>query len=256
MDGETMNSEVTPELTHWTSRVLESGHFSESWKEPWRQEAYATYESRLRSAGYPCFFGQTAEIRGEMLYTFVARRRLDAFAESLRTFVKLIGTDAYARSSMIGFFEPDSSIATHDAFIERFWGVLQYLHERDTEPAVERTPEDPLWEFSFEGTEMFVVAASPTYRLRRSRNLGPGMVLIFQPRKLFLDMDTGLPIPAEVRHRLHKRMLAYDGMALHPDIGFYGDEANFEWKQYALPDDNAAVTGRCPFHARALSHQD
>ncbi|GGG99392.1 hypothetical protein GCM10011586_13620 [Silvibacterium dinghuense] len=97
---------------------------------------------------------------------------------------------------------------------------------------------------------MFVVGASPTYRLRRSRNLGPGMVLIFQPRTLFIDPETQEPISIEVRRRIHKRMLTYDGMPVHPDIGFYGQAANREWKQYALPDDNAPEHGSCPFHAR------
>jgi len=244
-------SEVTP----WRSRILEDGRlWTAAPLDAWKQAAYEEYETRLRGSGYPCFFGQTAEIRGEMLYTFVGRRRLDGLAASLREFVGLIETQEYDRASMIAFFEPDSSISTHDAFVECFWDVLQYLHERDSRPATERTPEDPLWEFSFEGTEMFVVAGSPTYRLRRSRNLGPGMVLIFQPRKLFIDLETGEPIAAAVRHRLHKRMQTYDGMTLHPDIGFYGEAENFEWKQYALPDDNAPVTGRCPFQTRALSH--
>ena len=165
----------------------------------------------------------------------------------------LIGTDEFERSSMIAFFEPDSSISTHDAFVQYFWEVLQHVHERDTQPAVERTPENPLWEFSYERNEMFVVAASPTYRLRRSRNLGPGMALIFQPRKLFLDIKTSEPIAASLRHWLHKRMQTYDGMTMHPDIGFYGDVNNFEWKQYALPDDNAPVAGKCPFRAHILS---
>ena len=45
-------------------------------------------------------------------------------------------------------------------------------------------------------------------------------------------------------------MLAYDGMPVHPDIGFYGDAANREWKQYALPDDNEPERGTCPFHVQ------
>jgi FPC/CPF motif-containing protein YcgG len=39
-------------------------------------------------------------------------------------------------------------------------------------------------------------------------------------------------------------------MPVHPDIGFYGDPINREWKQYALPDDNEPEAGICPFHAR------
>jgi FPC/CPF motif-containing protein YcgG len=92
--------------------------------------------------------------------------------------------------------------------------------------------------------------ASPTYKQRHSRNLGPGIVIIFQPRILFIDPSTSQPIAAEVRHRIHKRMLAYDGMPVHPDIGFYGQTTNHEWKQYALPDDNSPEAGRCPFHPR------
>jgi FPC/CPF motif-containing protein YcgG len=46
-----------------------------------------------------------------------------------------------------------------------------------------------------------------------------------------------------VRQNIHKRMLAYDGMPVYPDIGFYEDLGNREWKQYALPDDNEPESG-------------
>jgi uncharacterized protein len=39
-------------------------------------------------------------------------------------------------------------------------------------------------------------------------------------------------------------------MTVHPDIGFYGNIGNREWKQYALPDDNEPEAGGCPFHTR------
>ena len=102
---------------------------------------------------------------------------------------------------------------------------------------------------------MFVVGTSPTYRLRRSRNLGPGIVFIFQPRSLFFDPTTSQPIAMHVRKSIHDRMLAYDGMSVHPDIGFYGDIDNREWKQYALPDDNTSEIGVCPFHTAQLTRR-
>ena len=37
-------------------------------------------------------------------------------------------------------------------------------------------------------------------------------------------------------------------MAVHPDIGFYGNDTNREWKQYALPDDNEPEAGVRLFH--------
>jgi uncharacterized protein len=66
----------------------------------------------------------------------------------------------------------------------------------------------------------------------------------------FIDPATSEPIAREVRQRIHKRVLTYDGMPVHPDIGFYGQTANREWKQYALPDDNSPERGLCPFHTR------
>ena len=236
---------------HWTGRVLDQGKLGLPVNERWKLDAYEQYKTRLRAPEYPCFFGQSGEARGEMLYTFVAQRGLNEFVTNMREFVSLLGAPPHERSSLVAFCEPDPSMADHVSFVTSFWGVLQFLHEHDRKPATERTPEHPLWEFAFEGCEMFVVGASPTYQRRRSRNLGPGMVLIFQPRSLFIDPATSQPIAASVRHRIHKRTLGYDGLSIHPDIGFYGNVANREWKQYAIPDDNQPETGSCPFHTRA-----
>ena len=127
-----------------------------------------------------------------MLYTFVARNGLDELATNMRQFVNLIGTSPYERASLISFFEPDPSITDHISFVARFWQILQFLYDnvRGRELLKTGRPMTPLWEFSFLGCEMFVVGASPTYRQRRSRNLGPGMVLVFQPRSLFIDPMT------------------------------------------------------------------
>jgi uncharacterized protein len=187
-----------------------------------------------------------------MVYTFIAQGGLHDFATSMRQFVSLIAAPPYERSSLVTFCEPDSSISDHASFVARFWEVLQFLHAQDRDPVIGRTPDHPLWEFAFERCEMFVVGASPTYQRRRSRNLGPGVVLIFQPRSLFIDPATSQPIAASVRQRIHKRTLAYDGMKIHPDIGFYGNRSNREWKQYAIPDDNRPQAGGCPFHTRTI----
>jgi uncharacterized protein len=241
---------ISTEASEWTSRALDRGVLGAQPREDWKLKAYGQYRAKLCAADYPCFFGQRGELRGEMMYVFVAKDGLQEMAASMRRFVTLLATPEYARCSLVAFFEPDFSLTEHSTFVDRFWQTLQFLHEHDSQPATERTPDHPLWEFSFEGCEMFVVGTSPTYRQRRSRNLGPGIVLIFQPRILFIDPATSEPIAAEVRQRIHKRMLAYDGMPVHPDIGFYGQPTNREWRQYALPDDNSPEHGRCPFHTQ------
>jgi hypothetical protein len=234
----------------WTGRVLDQGRLGIPVKESWKLDAYEQYKASLRAPEYPCFFGQSGEARGEMLYTFIAGGGLHELVNNMREFVSLTGAPPHERSSLVAFFEPDQSLSDHASFVARFWQILQFLHDHDRDPAMDRTPDDMLWEFAFERCEMFVVGASPTYKHRRSRNLGPGVVLVFQPRFLFIDPATSQPIAASVRQRIHKRMLAYDGMTVHPDIGFYGSAGNREWKQYALPDDNEPEAGVCPLHAR------
>lgn len=231
----------------WTKRVLVNGSLNFKPGEGWETEAYTRYREKLSVTQYPCFFGQTAEARGEMLYTFVPQNNPGELLQNVASFVKLIGEPPHERASLAAFFEPDSRLVSHEEFLRRFWTALQHLHDHDPSPDRGRNPDDPLWEFSFAGCEMFVVGTSPTYQRRRSRNLGLGMGLIFQPRHLFLDPATGQPITPEVRRRIHNRMLTYDQMPVHPDIGFYGHPRNREWKQYALPDDNEAETGCCPF---------
>ena len=234
----------------WTARVLHQGRLGLHVKDSWKLEAYERYRARLRAPDYPCFFGQSGEARGEMLYTFIAQGDFNEFVVNIRQFVSLIAAPPHERSSLVAFCEPDPSITDHVSFVARFWQILQFLHEHDRYPATGKTPDHPLWEFAFERCEMFVVGASPTYQRRHSRNLGPGIVLVFQPRVLFIDPATSQPIAEPVRKRIHKRMVAYDGMTVHPDIGFYGNLGNREWKQYALPDDNEPETGVCPFHTR------
>ena len=66
---------------------------------------------------------------------------------------------------------------------------------------------------------------------------------------MFVDIATAEPISPAVRDRIRRRAAAWDGLPPHPDLGFYGDPGNLEWKQYCLPDDNMPATGTCPFLA-------
>jgi len=131
-------------LQNWTNRVLDQGRLGITPKDSWKLEAYEQYKAKLRAPEYPCFFGQGGEARGEMLYTFAAQHRLNEFVTNMQQFVSLIGTPHYERCSLVAFFEPDPSIADHTSFVARFWKVLQFLHERDCDPAMDRTPDDPL----------------------------------------------------------------------------------------------------------------
>jgi hypothetical protein len=76
------------------------------------------------------------------------------------------------------------------------------------------------------------------------------MVMLFQPRSVFVDAVTKRAIGTQARAEVRRRLLAWDGIPHHPDLGVYGDPENREWKQYFLPDDQEPVKGECPFMAR------
>ena len=107
-------------------------------------------------------------------------------------------------------------------------------------------PDDGDWEFCFHGTQMFVFAATPTHELRISRQLGPGMILLFQPRNVFHGIEGGTPGGIAARNRIHDRLRKWDLVPPHPAMGAYGDPAHPEWRQYFIGDHDRSVHSSCP----------
>ncbi len=246
----------TRNVTPWTERLVLGGQVGLSDPPEWLSHSYDEFRRNVTHPEFPCFFGTQAEMRGEMFYTFVTARDLSHLPATMEKFVELSGALENQRNNFAVFFEPESQSFSHDAFRRLCWDVLQYLHDHDADPyaAAQPDPDDAAWEFCFAGMQMFVVGCSPTYVQRRSRNIGPGMVMLFQPRSVFIDTVTKREIGVEARASVRRRLLAWDDIAAHPDLGVYGDSNNREWKQYFLPDDNAPEIGACPFlRRRALA---
>ena len=240
--------------TDWTDRILRGDGFDGGRHPSWLEACHAAFRHEVLNPAYPCFFGTVAERKGEMFYGYAETGALGELPETVAHFVRLGSQAAYRRNNLALFFKPEPQPPTHQAFQACFWSVLQYLHDHDPLPesAHHCDPESPDFEFTFADCQMFVVGASPSYRKRRSRCLGPGMVLLFQPRAVFIDIATSQPISASVRGQIRQRMAAWDQMEAHPDLGFFGEAGNLEWKQYCLPDDNTPAMGACPFLSRRL----
>src|SRR5471032_3154675 len=239
----------------WKSRIIAGRLIGAEVDLPeWLDTSYETLREQVMHPAYPCFFGTTAERRGEMFYSFVSGKTKDIrdLSATMRTFAELALLPQYRKNNIAVFFEPDATPLSHDEYHELFWKTLQHLHDVDPDPAADQQPEPSHeeWEFSFAGVQMFVVCACPSFKLRHSRNLGPGMVLLFQPRSVFVDTITNKVIGREARNQVRKRLETWDETPAHPDLGFYGDAGNLEWKQYFLDDKNVAAQDVCPFLKR------
>lgn len=237
----------------WQSRVISGTAMGDAVAQPaWLSDAYHTLREQVIHPAYPCFFGTTAERRGEMFYGFVTGKDVSSLPGTMRTFTALSSQAAFRKHNMAIFFEPDAAPLSHDRYHAHFWQALQHLHDVDPDPDADDQPppghED--WEFSFGGVQMFVVCACPSFHARHSRNLGPGMVLLFQPRSVFVDTITNKVIGLEARQTVRERLRAWDDVPAHPDLGFYGAPGNLEWKQYFLDDANVAADDVCPFLKR------
>ena len=256
MQAETHGS-TAPEIRKrepgdWRTRIILGQQVGLADFPDWLGHSYEKLRSLVLHPDYPCYFGTMAERRGEMFYSYVRRKDIGELPSTMATFARLANQPAFRKHNIAIFFEPDSQPLSHQAYHDRFWDTLQHLHDVDPDPAADFQPDpsDEAWEFSFGGVQMFVVCACPSFAKRHSRNLGPGMVLLFQPRAVFVDTITNKVIGREARNQVRERLRRWDDVAPHPDLGFYGDPGNLEWKQYFLADENQRAADRCPFLRR------
>ncbi|MFI6348465.1 YqcI/YcgG family protein [Streptomyces sp. NPDC050560] len=229
---------------------------------PWGIAAARDLVGTLLDGGrpFPCTFAVAAAKKGGLRFGFVEsphdERTWEPLVGILRSYL-----DVYQRlgrdTSLVVLFRPEDGERRGpdalDHFFDRFWALLRFLHERDDQPwpgRVPLDPEDPWWEFSFGGTEIFVVCNTPAHVTRHSRH-SPGFMVTFQPRWVFEGLEPGTPRGDRSREVIRQRIRRFDGMEPAPQLGNFGDPANREWSQYFLPDTPGGSTPRCPFLARA-----
>jgi uncharacterized protein len=223
----------------------------------WYRRALTSFRLNVGQTEYPCHFGRNAIERGELFTTWIETGGHDALAPALAAFLDYSQPTPELRQVLSVFVEPDGTPRSHTDYGRLFWQLLRLLNDADTEPwpqDMPATPEHPDWEFTFHGTPMFVFAATPTHSVRRSRNLGDCLILLFQPRNVFAGIEGGTPAGIAARRRIRQRLTAWDGADAHPSMGNYGDPSNFEWKQYFIAEDDSDVFATCPLAAVPTRH--
>ncbi len=222
----------------------------------WWAESLRVFRASVGMRDYPCHFGRLALTRGELFATFF-ETSAGPLAETLAAFLDMSRLHLDRRMVLAAFQRPDDQAGgspgdqarSEWSHAEQFWQVLQELSDADNvgwPDGFPREPEDSAWEYAFHGVPMFVFAAAPSYQRRASRNLGPGLVLLFQPRNVFDGIEGGTPRGMAARHVIRARLEKWDTVDPHPDMGDYGDPSNNEWRQYFIPDDQSRLYESCP----------
>jgi len=215
----------------------------------WLVSQYGEWRKIIENRDFPCYFGTQAEKLGDLRYCYMEKLDSAGLANVLRQFLDLSKKQPDHRHALVLFIKPEQEERSFDFYRERFWQLLNNLHQLDETPWPEDFPKDPEnahWEFVFGGEQMFVSGAMPAYKNRVSRNVGDSQVLIFQPRRIFADIVQCPKTGKKTVETIRKRAEQFEGIPVHPDLGSFGTE-QLEWKQYIISDDMEPETGECPF---------
>ncbi|MDX8045184.1 YqcI/YcgG family protein [Gracilibacillus sp. S3-1-1] len=154
-------------------------------------------------------------------------------------------------TSLIIFYDISEEMnKTHgiEQYEQLFWKQLSELIDQDNAEWPSEIPTDPnhnMWEFCFHGERYFVYCATPSHKNRNSRSF-PTYMLAITPRWVFQQFKES-KYAEKIIEKVRRRIEKYDSVPIHPELKTYGENNNYEWKQYFLRDDNQSLS-KCPFH--------
>ncbi|MGW7833774.1 YqcI/YcgG family protein [Staphylococcus xylosus] len=213
----------------------------------WLIKQYDYWNETVGNKEFPCHFGTQSENNGSLRYSYIENDNYTLLPEVLREFLALSKNNPRRRHALVLFIEPEEN-KDLKYYNEKFWSILNYLHENDNEEWPDswtNDPDDVNWEFIFDREPIFVSANMPAYQNRKTRNLGECQILIFQPRRIFNGISEDTKSGGKAISMIRDKVENIEGMPTHPDLGGYGN--THEWKQYVISDDNKSETGKCPF---------
>ncbi|MGD6959530.1 YqcI/YcgG family protein [Rossellomorea aquimaris] len=223
---------------------------------PWQQAAYADFSSVMCDVEhpYPCVPGKQGFQTDTLRFGFAEDPRKQAASEKLACLLKQYGEisrDTGKYASLVVFFNSEEIVADNqsiDSYQDIFWGLLNRIHELDESPWPEDIAKDPhhhTWEFCFDGEPYFAFCSTPAHTMRKSRYF-PYFLVAFQPRWVFDEINSSTAFGQKLKKVIRKRLIEYDEADPHPSLKWYGQEDNYEWKQYYLSDDDSSLS-KCPF---------
>lgn len=222
----------------------------------WQQEAFQSFNMLIGAVQnkYPCIPARRGFLTNNLRFSFVGDPR---DLESAQALAKALGdygkcsreTGQYA--SLVVFFEtPNQLMETYnvESYRNLFWSLLNNVSSFDPNEWPFEIPTEPTqhkWEFCFGGEPYFSFCATPAHHIRKSRFF-PCFLIAFQPRWVFDELNRQSSFRQKMKSLIRKRLLDYDGKIGHPDLKWYGQEDNHEWKQYFISDDDSSPS-KCPF---------
>ncbi|WNS73813.1 YqcI/YcgG family protein [Bacillus sp. DTU_2020_1000418_1_SI_GHA_SEK_038] len=224
--------------------------------ESWHKKAYELFKLKMTDANqlFPCIPALLGLKSGHLRYGFIGSPLKYETSYELAAILKeySLHFKSFGKyTSLIIFFEsPKESLDLGvQEYQELFWQHLINLTRLDELPwpeIIPSNPSHPLWEFCFHGTPYFMYCATPAHINRKSRNF-PYLMLAITPRFVLKEFLAKEKQTVKIKQQIRKRLKEYDSIPIHPALNSYGNNDNYEWQQYFLPDDQI-IFSQCPFH--------
>ncbi|WP_026672253.1 YqcI/YcgG family protein [Alkalihalobacterium bogoriense] len=221
----------------------------------WEQNALIKFEQKMTSthSPFPCIPATQAFALQHLRFGFASDPReytsTREVANMLKTF-SLYSRQYGSYTTLIIFYNTPADLAANSVleFEQHYWSHLHdicLLDELDWPISIPTDPQNPNWEFCFHGEPYFMFCATPAHKQRQSRYF-PYMMLAITPRWVLKSFNENKGYVNKIKQKIRKRLENYDYIARHSELKQYGDDDNYEWKQYFIRDDHSVPTS-CPF---------
>ncbi|HFC8543718.1 YqcI/YcgG family protein [Neisseria weaveri] len=223
----------------------------------WISETYAQFCSLLSSPEFPCPFGRKSFLsKGLFIIFYEKHKEVSVLKKALDEYIAFVkSTEVHQRlyNPLIIFFEHSGfhNIQEEHQFC---WDILQQLHELDTSTWPKNIPYDAnnsSWSYCYGGIELFINMSCPHHQHMKSRYLGEKIVFVVNPRMNFDVVASSKTTKGKIiRERIRERVSNYNQGYVPDELGFFGDENNYEWKRYQLLEPDEKRPQKCPFKAK------
>lgn len=134
------------------------------------------------------------------------------------------------------------------------WQLMQYLIDNDKAPWPDNVPIDvdnPLWTFCFNNVQLFFNISTPAHQVLRSRRLSSCLTLVVNPRENFDVVANSKERSGQlIRQKIRDRVRDYNAGFVPAELGFFGHDDNFEWKQFQVSEPNLPGPSQCPLRIK------
>lgn len=222
----------------------------------WQQDAFLAFDEKIthKTLKFPCIPAYQGYKLNHMRFGFASDPRKEKASLELAELLKTYGEASREMgiyTALIIFFETPLKLQSNytvNDFEQLFWGLLNRVSTLDEEEWVETIspdPNDPTWEFCYNNERYFIYCATPAHEKRKSRHF-PYFMLAITPRWVLDEFSSSIAKANKMKKIIRARLEEYDNAPPHPDLKWYGQNDNFEWKQYYLRDDDTSLPS-CPF---------